>query len=409
MHAETGCLHWSLEVEAGIRSAVVVAPLPDGKLAAFFGDQSANVYAADANTGKLLWKVKVDDNDRAAITAAFQFYEGRLYVPVASREESQTNAIAGGTKYPCCKFRGSVLALDAASGRTIWKSYLIQEPSVVQRSAAGTEVWGPSGSGVWNTPVIDPNRQMIYFGTGNNYSPPATDNSDAIVAVDMRSGKVSWVYQLQANDIWNHNCMIPNRDPLVCPDADVPDIDYSASPVLVDLKGGRQVLIAANKGGNLAALDPERGKTIWSTDVFFKTGMVWGVAADAEQVYAAGGGMVAVNLNDGRIVWRTPAAPCGTRRPCNSGMPGAVSAIPGVAFAGSLDGKLRAYSTRDGKTIWEHDTIREYETVNGIKTQGGSMSNAGPTIVGGMLFMNAGYSHHGGVVPGNALLAFAPE
>jgi polyvinyl alcohol dehydrogenase (cytochrome) len=86
-----------------------------------------------------------------------------------------------------------------------------------------------------------------------------------------------------------------------------------------------------------------------------------------------------------------------------------VTLIEGAAFSGTMDGRLRAYSTRDGTVLWEYDTAREFATVNGVKANGGSMSNSGPAIVGGMLFVNSGYSHHGGILPGNVLLAFSAE
>ena len=413
LDAQTGCMHWTLEVEASIRSAITIWRRPDGQLVAYFGDQSANMYAVDAESGKLLWKIKLDDNDRAAITAAAQLHDGRLYVSISSREESQLR-IGDPKYYGCCRSRGSVVALDAVSGKQIWKSYMIDTEAVqTQKNRFGIQLWGPSGAGVWNTPTIDVKRNMLYVGTGNNYSPPATKTSDAIVAVDMRSGEIRWVNQLLENDIWNGSCRRADRDPAVCPDADAPDIDYSASPVLVDLKNGRQVLIAGSKGGKLLALDPDReGRTIWNIQAFeggSGGGITWGVAVDDENVYAAGDGVKAFELSAGGIIWHAEAPACGDRKPCRSTNPGAVTAIPGVAFSGSLNGQLRAYSTRDGEIIWEHNTVQEYETVNGVPANGGSMSNAGPTVVGGMLYMSSGYSHHGGYLPGNVLLAFSAE
>ena len=147
---------------------------------------------------------------------------------------------------------------------------------------------------------------------------------------------------------------------------------------------------------------------------------MWGPAIDGENVYAAiayfdranpnaSGGITALDIGSGRTVWSTPPPPCGERTPCKPAQAAAVTGIPGVVFSGTMDGQLRAYSTRDGKIIWEYDTVRDYETVNGVKANGGSMSNAGPTVVGGMVFTNSGYSHHGGVIPGNVLLAFSVE
>jgi polyvinyl alcohol dehydrogenase (cytochrome) len=423
LDAETGCIRWTIEAEAGIRTAVTIAPSGAGgsPLAAYFGDQAANVYAVDAESGKLLWKVKVDDYSRAAITGAPQFYEGRLYVPVSSREESQV----GDPKYPCCAFRGSVVALDAATGKQIWKTYTIVEAAKPSgRNSAGTQIVGPSGGAVWNAPTLDVKRNTLYVGTGNNFSPPSTSMSDSIVAMDMKSGKIRWFRQETENDIWNASCRRPDREPAVCPDADSPDFDFGSSPVLAALPGGRRLLVAGNKSGLIWALDADhQGKMVWQQKVGKGTsggGVLWGIAVDGERVYVpngffdpkepdSSGGMAAIQLKDGAAIWTAPNPPCGDRQACKPSHPAAVTAISDVVFSGTMDGRLRAYSAQDGKVLWEFDTARDFPTVNGVKANGGSMSNAGPAVVGGMLFVNSGYSHHGGILPGNVLLAFSPE
>jgi polyvinyl alcohol dehydrogenase (cytochrome) len=427
LDAETGCIHWNIEVEAGIRSAVTIGPsgASENRLAAYFGDQAANVYAVDAESGKLRWKVKVDDYSRAAITGAPQLYADRLYVPVSSREESQV----GDPQYPCCAFRGSVVALDAATGQQIWKTYTIAETAKpIQKNSAGTQVVGPSGAAVWNAPTLDVKRNTLYVGTGNNYSPPATSISDSIVAMDMRTGKIKWVRQETEQDIWNASCRRPDREPAVCPDAEAPDFDFGSSPVLAELPGERQILLAGNKSGVIWALDPDhQGKLVWEQQVGKGTsggGVLWGIALergkDGGRVYVpngffdpkapdASGGMAAIRLSDGRAIWSTANPPCGDRKACKQSHPAAVTAISGVVFSGTMDGRLRAYSAQDGRVLWEFDTARDFPTVNGVKANGGSMSNSGPTIVAGTIFVNSGYSHHGGILPGNALLAFAPE
>jgi len=421
LDAKTGCIHWTIEVEASIRSAITIGERAAGGLAAYFGDQAANVYAVDAESGKVLWKVKVDDYLQAAITGAPQLYAGRLYVPVSSREESKV----GDPKYPCCAFRGSVVALDAATGKRIWKTYTIdREPMPTQKNSAGTQIVGPSGVPVWNAPTIDVKRNTLYVGTGNNYSPPATAASDSIIAFDMKSGRIKWLRQQTEDDVWNASCRRPDREPAVCPDADAPDFDFASSPALVELKSGRQALIAGNKSGMIWALDPDqRGKMIWEQQVGKGSsggGVLWGFAVDDERVYVPNGffdqkapdstgEMAAIELSGGHPVWSTPNPPCGDRKPCKLSHAAAITAIPGVVFSGTMDGQLLAYSAETGKILWQFNTVRDYSTVNGVKANGGSMSNSGPTVVGGMLFANSGYSHHGGVIPGNVLLAFSLE
>ncbi len=387
LDAKSGCSYWHIEVEAGIRSAVTLGERTDGGLTAYFGDQAANMYAVDAATGKVLWKVKVDDHPQAAVTAASALYAGRLYVP------GKTHMIG-------------------------------EEPAPGQRNSAGTTIVGPSGVPVWNTPAIDARRNALYVGTGNNYSPPATNLSDSIIALDMTSGKITWRRQQTENDIWNGTCRRADREAAACPDADAPDVDFSASPVLATSRSGRPMLIAGNKSGMVWALDPDhQGKTIWQQQVGKGSsggGVLWGLAVDGERIYVpngffdakspdASGGMAAIDLNDGHPIWSTPNPPCGNRKSCKPSHAAAVTAIPGAVFSGTMDGQLYAYSAETGKILWQFNSVQDYSTVDGVKANGGSMSNAGATVVGGMLFVHSGYSHHGAIVPGNVLLGFAPE
>ena len=421
LDAKTGCVHWTLAVEAAVRTAITLEQRTNGQLVAYFGDQSANVYAVDASVGKVLWKVEVDDHSHAAITAAPQSYNGRLYVPVSSREESQV----GDPRYPCCSFRGSVVALDAATGRRIWKTYSVAEtPVPTAKNSIGTQLYGPAGGAIWNTPTIDVRRRVLYVGTGNNFAPPATTLSDSLVALDLETGQVRWSKQITENDIWNGSCRAANREPAVCPDKDAPDFDFTGSSFLVDVGNGRQLIVVGNKSGVIFGFDPDAaGKIVWERRVAQGSasgGVFWGSATDGVNIYAANadfftdtpeasGGMYAVDLGTGRLVWGVPGAGCADRKPCKPSQNAAVTLIPGVAFSGTMDGRLRAYSTRDGRVLWEYDTAREFAAVNGVKANGGSMSNGGPAIVGGMLFVNSGYSHHGGILPGNVLLAFSTE
>ena len=246
LDAKTGCVHWTLEVEAGIRSAITLDQRGNDQLVAYFGDQAANVYAVDAKAGKVLWKVEVDEHPHAAITAAPQLYNGRLYVPVSSREESQV----GDPRYPCCSFRGSVVALEATSGKRLWKTHSVAgTPRPTAKNSIGTQLYGPAGGAIWNTPTIDTKRNVLYVGTGNNFAPPATELSDSLVALDLNDGKVRWAHQVTENDIWNGSCRQPNREAAVCPDKDAPDFDFTGSALLVDVGNGRQLIVVGNKSG----------------------------------------------------------------------------------------------------------------------------------------------------------------
>ena len=418
LDAKTGCVHWTLEVEAGIRSAITLEQRGNGQLVAYFGDQAANMYAVDANAGRVLWKVEVDEHPHAAITASPQLYGGRLYVSVSSREESQV----GDPRYPCCSFRGSVVALDAVTGARVWKTYSVaQMPVPTAKNSIGTQLYGPAGGAIWNTPTIDTRRNVLYVGTGNNFAPPATELSDSLLALDVNTGAIRWSRQVTENDIWNGSCRQPNREAAVCPDKDAPDFDFTGSALLVDVGNGRQLIVVGNKSGVIFGFDPDAsGRIVWQRRVAEGSssgGIFWGSATDGVNIYAANadffvdkpaasGGMNALDLRTGSVVWSVPGAGCASKTPCKPSQAAAVTLIPGAAFSGTMDGRLRAYSTRDGKVLWEYDTARDFVTVNGLKANGGSMSNSGPAIVGGMIYVNSGYSHHGGILPGNVLLAF---
>lgn len=426
LDANTGCIYWMIDTESGVRSAISIGPLGGGKFAAYFGDMQGNVYAVDAATGALLWKVKVDDHPSARITAALKYHDGRLYVPVTSTEE-----IAGEVAtYECCKFRGSVVALDAASGKQLWKTYTIEEqarPS--KKNRIGTQLYGPAGAGVWNSPTIDVKRNAVYVGTGNDYSYPASSTSDAIMAFDLKTGKINWVHQLMADDKWNSSCRPPGNptgrgDAINCPDPDAPDADFGASTILVQLKNRREILLAPQKSGITYALDPDRkGAILWQVYV----GEVrWGAASDGVNGYfpaiAVGrggptktvadpknmGSLSAVSLTDGKKIWSVAPLACPPVGVCPQARSAAVTVIPGVVFSGSIDGKLRAYSTTDGKVLWEYDTATNYQAVNGVPAKGGAMESAGQAVVGGMLYANSGYARMGAVA-GNVLLAFSVD
>jgi polyvinyl alcohol dehydrogenase (cytochrome) len=426
LEASSGCVIWHFEAESSVRTAVLVTP--DAR--AVFGDFRGIVYAVDAATGALVWKTQVDDHPYARVTGSPQFHAGRIYVPMASAEET----IAADPEYPCCTFRGSVAALDAVTGRIIWKTWMVAgAPKPRKRSRARTQLHGPSGAGVWSSPTIDPARNALYVATGDNYSDPVTGMSDAIVALDLRGGKVLWHRQVTPNDAWNAACFGPDRSN--CPESDGPDFDFGASPILVNLAGGKRALIAGQKSGLVHALDPDRrGRILWQARLGKGGklgGIQWGPAAAEGLVFVGvsdqaidaegtkregritldprtGGGLFALDPATGRQIWATPAPGCGNRERCSPAQSAAVTAIPGVVFSGSVDGHLRAYASGDGRILWDFDTARPFVTVNGVAANGGSIDSAGPAVAGGMVFANSGYGQWGGM-PGNVLLAFSPD
>lgn len=430
LDAASGCIRWYLRTDAPVRAASSVGRIErngSAVRALFLGDRRANVYALEAATGRLLWKTRVDDFPAARITGSPRFYDGRLYVPVASGEEG-AGAQPG---YECCRFRGSLVALNASTGEGIWKTYTVGEPRPTRKNAAGTQLWGPSGAPIWTSPAIDEARKAVYVTTGDNYSDPPTNTSDAFMALDLETGKVLWRRQMTTGDAYTSACRLPDRTN--CPDAEGPDFDFASSPILVALATGRRVLVAGQKSGLVHALDPDHeGKLLWQTRVGkggTMGGVQWGSATDGVRLYVAvsdlgrivlaysrmtdadpkqGGGMFALDLASGKTLWHAPPASCGDRPRCSPAQSAAVSALPGIAFSGSMDGHLRAYSSADGRVVWDFDTVRDYETVNGVPGRGGSMDGPGPAIGNGMIFVNSGYVTAGGM-PGNVLLAFSVD
>ena len=202
LDAETGCSYWKYSAGAMVRNAISIGQA-GGKTIAYFGDIRANVHALDVATGELLWKVKVDDHPVARITGSPAFYAGRLYVPVSSVEE----ASAMSPTYECCKFRGSVVALDGATGRQIWKSYsVVDPPRQLEKGATRPQPWGPAGGAIWSAPTIDVKKKVVYAATGNSYTNVSIDTSDAILAFDLETGSLLWARQVQPKDNFTMGC-----------------------------------------------------------------------------------------------------------------------------------------------------------------------------------------------------------
>ncbi len=420
---DTGCVRWLYQASGPVRSAMVA--VPNGKTHVLvFTDLTGWAYGVEAETGRLIWKKKPEPHESTRLTGSAAVQDGVVFIPAASWEETR----AGNSDYPCCTFRGSITALRAKDGTQVWKTYTIREkPKELGKRHGGVGTWGPSGAGVWAAPTLDAKRGLLYVTTGDNYSSPATDMSDAVLAMDVKTGRIVWSKQVTPGDIFSGACTAG-----ACPG---PDHDFGSSALLEKLPNGRDVLLAGQKSGVVFALDPDRkGEILWQTRVGKggnNGGVQWGMASDGQNVYAAvsdlvrkaapgtviqvglppdptqGGGLTALRIANGEKAWYAAPPPCGAKPACSPAQPAAVTAIPGVVFSGSDDGHLRAYTTEDGRVLWDFDTVRDYQAVNGVRGKGGSLDGAGPVIVGGMVFVNSGYARNGGMA-GNVLLAFAP-
>jgi polyvinyl alcohol dehydrogenase (cytochrome) len=426
IRADTGCLQWVFQAAGPIRSAIVAAQI-DGKHVLLFGDLTGWFYALDAATGREIWRKRPDEHEAVRLSAPPAVHDGVVFIPVASWEESRSL----NPEYPCCTFRGNITALRIRDGSVAWKTFMI--PDASQRTgttASGVATWGPSGVGIWSTPTLDLKRRRLYVTTGNNYSPPATTTSDAVMALDLDTGRIVWSKQMLPKDVYNSACSTTPKGAL-CPEGNGPDYDFGSPAILAGTTGGRDLLLAGQKAGIVWALDPDRdGEVMWETRVGqggINGGVQWGMASDGEKVYAAvsdvvstrtaterrldpksGGGLTALRIADGSKAWYASPPSCEAKASCSPAQSAALTAIPGIVFSGSLDGHVRAYSAGDGSIVWDFDTVREYDTVNGVKASGGAIDGPGVVVVNGMVFVNSGYMRFGGL-PGNVLLAFAPD
>ncbi|MDE0349464.1 MAG: PQQ-binding-like beta-propeller repeat protein [Gammaproteobacteria bacterium] len=424
---ETGCTKWRHTAGTPVRT-----PLSLGRAgprdALFFGDVSSTVHAVDALTGAPIWTRKVGLFDASVLTGGIAQYEGTLFVPVSAFGV----ALAQNPEYECCKSHGAVQALDAATGEIRWTTRMTPPAEKTYLSDAGTQMWGPSGAAVWTTPTVDAERRRIYIGTGENTSTPATELSDAIVALDMETGEIAWSFQATAGDAFNMACGF-RRGPS-CPKEDGPDFDFGAAPVLTRLPDGRDILVAGQKSGVVHTLDADDGTVLWQTRLSDGTalgGVHWGIAVSGGRVvvpvadpefplpgYTPRPGVHALDLTTGEVAWTHAAERgCefeGSRRGGGEAWPecsffygfsAAASATEHLAFAAALDGTAYAFSLDDGAILWSYDTVRPYETVNGVDAHGGAIDNPGIQVAGDMVFVQSGYALFG-QMPGNVLLAF---
>jgi polyvinyl alcohol dehydrogenase (cytochrome) len=417
----SGCAHWTFHAAGAVRSGIVAAPWKAGDAGApllFFGDVLGRAYALDARNGKLAWSRAIDAHPNATLTAAPAYRDGVLYVPVSSLEEPA----AAVPTHECCTFRGSVAALDAATGAEKWRAWMVGKPVPQGTNARGVTRYGPSGVAIWATPLVDARRGLVYVVTGDNYSNPTTPLSDAIVALDLKTGAVRWHYQATKDDAWNVSCGY--ADVGNCPGKGGPDFDFGSAPIMAKGADGRDYVLAGQKSGLLYALDPATGKLRWEKRVGrggVFGGIHFGIAATGGKVFvpvtdlADGGtytlparpGVYALDVVTGKTVWSAPAADtCGGKPFCHPGYGAAISVTPGYVLAGSMDGHVRAFDTATGKVLWDGDTAVPVTAVNGRKAHGGSMAGgAAPLAYNGMLIVNSGYGGLG-KMPGNVLLVY---
>lgn len=421
LDAQTGCLDWTFAASAEVRTAISHMTL-DGGDYLYFGDLIGHVYLLDARTGALVWRVKVDDHPSATITAAPGYYNGVLYVPVSSLEVTP----AADPNYPCCTFRGKVVALDALTGGEIWRAFTIdEEPVEHSETLVGTPVIGPSGAPIWAGLLIDAERQLVIAGTGENYSSPPTGTSDAIIAFDMKTGQKRWVFQATENDAWNVACMM--EDKTNCPVENGPDFDFGSGAIMYQNPNGPDLVLAGQKSGVVHAINADTGVLVWQRKVGqggIQGGIHFGMALKGDRLYVPMSdfddgevrefprqpGMSAINITTGEIIWQNVHEDaCDGRAFCSPGISAAVTAFDAGVLGGGMDGMLRAYDQNTGKVNWQIDTTKTIVATNGVEVHGGSMGGASaPIAYNGLLYVNSGYGIYNHM-PGNVLLVFGPK
>ena len=369
----------------------------------------ANVIAVDRKTGALRWITQVEAHPAAIITGSPVVFDGVVYIGVSSSEES----LATNPAYPCCSFRGSVVALDAKSGQMLWKTFDMPD------NGGRTDQY--SGGAVWQPPAIDPKRGTLFIGTGNNYTVPADvvacqnanptadcaapdDFFDTALALDLKTGQVKWAKRLQGSDTWTVACLTSSGPNPNCPVPSSPDFDLGgAGPNLVG-----NIVGFGQKSGIFWALNPDNGNIVWSTPVGPGSslgGIEWGTATDGKRIYVAignhdflpytlvpsgqkitWGSWSALDVSTGKILWQTADPTTGTIDT------GSVSVANGVMYAGSYSGQMYAFDATTGKILWNF-------------ASGGTVID-GPSIVDGTLYWGSGYRNIPPGIGNNKVYAF---
>jgi polyvinyl alcohol dehydrogenase (cytochrome) len=422
----TGCQHWTFQATAEVRTSFAITTWPLGELdkepVLIFGDHVGYVYGLDARSGELIWKVRPHDHPHAKVTGSPRIMEDKVIVPFASHEDQS----AANPDYPCCTFRGALAALDTKTGETVWMSYTIPEESTLQgHSSVGTEQYGPAGATIWNTPSMDFKRRQIYVGTSNNYANPDSGTSDSVLAFDMDTGALNWVYRGTVNDRWNVACMAGIRGPN-CPEPEGPDFDMGAGTMLVTDKNGKDIVIAGQKSSDAHGIDPDTGEGIWRHTLGrggIQGGIHFGMAAHdgvayipvSDMIYDGDAatyereprpGLFALDAASGQEIWAWEPTEdtCMGREGCDPGIAAPPTVIGDYVMTNGLDGWVRIHRRQDGVVVWSLDTTQPMEGINGVVGQGGSMNGAGPIATVNRVYIMSGYAF-AGHMPGNLLIS----
>lgn len=418
------CVKWVYEHDVPLRTALGYHRLPDGRHVLVFADNAAHVIMMDAVTPQVIWSETVKVTSVSNVTAMPVLYKDKVFVPISSGELNMGAA----PEYECCTSHGAVVALNAKTGKRLWVYHTMKNAVKTTVSRVGTQQYGPSGAPIWTAAAIDEKRRLIYVGTGENTSAPATDTSDAILAIRMDTGQLAWKYQTTPNDIFLTGCMNQPDGPNCPPKSSInKDWDFGAGLMLARTPSGKELVVAGQKSGVVWALDPDSGKPVWNTKIGgggAMGGIHWGMAYDGSTLFAPNNmstgptadevspGLYALDIETGSVKWKYLHKPdcSGTRkqelRSCNSsyGMSAAALLVDGAVVQGANDGFVKVFDGLSGVVLFSFDTARSFDTINGVQGHGGAIDNASVVAGNGMLFVQSGYGLMG--VPGNLMLAF---
>ena len=439
----SGCTYWTYQARAEqnpvtgsnyVRSSAIyyLSPTSTEPAVVLFGDSIGYFYAVNAQTGAKIWSKFVGEElYYHMITGSPQLYNGIMYLPISSKEVILT---AISLVRRCCTSHGLLRAINPYTGDYLW-TYDATAPAKLQ---ADGHTMAPNGESMWGVPTIDPARNSIYVGTGQNLTPPVQSNSDSIIALDLTKGTVKWVFQGFTGDAWNGSCQLSSPFDFHCVPPIGYDYDFGAPPALVHLADGSDAIIAGEKSGMVFSINPDTGAMNWSTRIGQGGnlgGVHWGIAVDAHNVYASvsdvgvikvsniggpGGmtqtpgatpGVYALDLMTGDLVWKFATTHTYQGDTYDSIFSAAPSVTNDLVFAGSLDGMMFALRSSDGKLMWSYNTAQSFTDVNGNPGNGGTIDSVGAVPAGTDLIINSGYDQFGGinefqVGPGNAMYVF---
>ena len=422
----SGCAKWVYTADSRLRSSIAYSGIDESHVLVF-SDSAGMIHTVDARSGERIWIASGQASDNQGMLTGTPVVTGdKVIVPV-----SGSGVITGGNpNYECCENHGAVTALNLRSGEKLWEYHTMPAAEYTgQVSSTGVKQRGPSGAPIWTTPTVDEKRGQIYVTTGENTSHPTTNTSDAIIALDLETGDSKWVFQALENDMWNFGCSARGPNCIILEDTNSVDFDFGGPAILVGMPD-RDLLIAGQKSGDLWALDPDTGSLVWNQRVGEGTalgGNHWGIASNFDRAFMTINDPKGMNGNSkpgiysyfvgtGEPSWFYEVQPeCNDERSerlrrCESlfGFSATPLSVDGAVITGGLDGRLFVFNSESGELIYEYDTVRDYETINGVEGYGGSIDSHSISAGSGMVFVGSGYGQFR-QVPGNVLLAFKPS